>query len=268
MIEILKRFAWATRALGALGLVLFGVVVARATEPTPVPRVIHYEGYLEKDGTPVNGKVDITLRLDDGDADGGNASDPPFDFVAGQVAVTGGKFSVDIDVSSSDASFVFTKPNQVYLTATVNGVPLTGRQRIYPVPYAVRAAEAGDFTISGTATAKDMSVTGGLAVTGPFSLDKGLCFIKSRSAGSCPAGFVEQTLSTGPYIVGGVTDEEVKSLGVGVRGGGCSNWSRDVTGLNAMVDVGCTPGAIISLPHGATIYNADFGSLTFTFCCR
>lgn len=163
------------RLILALTLLLTSLGVARAQadgDPATqsVPRLIPYEGYLELNGAPYNGNVEMVFTLYDAaeaelwteEYSEGSGSAP--------VAVYASRFSVllgqhvDIEGTILDA-------DALYLGIAVRSIgdasytPLSGRSLITPAPFSLWSSSAADFTVAGDAT-----VNGGLIVDADDSL--------------------------------------------------------------------------------------------------
>lgn len=163
--------AYLSRAL-LLGVMLLSARSAAAD------RVIPYRGTIERDGRPFTGSVSVRFTLFAGTSGGA----PLFERER-TVAVTGGVFATEIDAV---AESVFESP-ELWLEVAVDGVPLTGRQRIQSSPFAVRAQPGIPFradslvvgrsggtqaavTVDG---ANRLAVSRGLAASGDLALTGG-----------------------------------------------------------------------------------------------
>lgn len=89
-----------------------------------VPRLIPYEGFLELDGSPLEGTRSISFELFDTIVGGESL----WAEVHEEVAVADGHFSVVLGQSASFRLTVINSP-ALYLQIAVDGAPLTGRQR-------------------------------------------------------------------------------------------------------------------------------------------
>ena len=109
---------------------LSGVAIA-----APVtPRLIPYRGYLEKDGAPVTGTVDMQFSLWI-DPTSTNTSLRVWSENQYGVSVVQGNFNVALGSMTTITLAMLQKP-QLYLEITVAGSTLQGRQQILTVPYA------------------------------------------------------------------------------------------------------------------------------------
>ena len=155
----------------ALSVTFGGTPPAHAGDNNPrtesVPRALPYEGVLAVDGVPLNGELQVTFRL-------WGASEP----VAGEVALyeetqdvpfVNGRFSVLLGQAQQGLANAIFDADALYVGITVGGTTLRGRQRIVPVPYALWAAKAADFTVEG-----NLSVAGEVSVAGPLVANGGV----------------------------------------------------------------------------------------------
>ena len=141
-------------ACGALAMMVVGGLVVWAqvsstTEAEKIPRTIHYEGYLELNGRAVDweeGTKVMILTLTNNPSEVGAT----FYRTSLKPKVEAGYFAVDIEIppttTEHDYDWVFNQANSIYLSITVDNVPLAGVQKIMPVPFAVRAAQADTAT--------------------------------------------------------------------------------------------------------------------------
>jgi hypothetical protein len=150
----------------ALSCTLGAGLPAHAGDNNPrtssVPRALPYEGVLAVDGVPLNGTLAVTFRLWGADAP-----------VAGEVALfeetlqvpfVNGRFSVLLGQAQQGLANAIFDADALYVGITVGGTTLRGRQRIVPVPYALWAAKAADFTVE-----NNLSVAGEVSVAGPLN---------------------------------------------------------------------------------------------------
>jgi hypothetical protein len=119
------------------------LVSAEPGEVAPSERMIPYSGYLEQDGAPFSGLVDIQFVLFD---DGTN---PTFTLHSERhvdVAVSAGRFSVLLGsvVPIPPETFIY---REVWLQVYVDDNQLGGSQRLQPMLHAVRASKAYDFDV-------------------------------------------------------------------------------------------------------------------------
>lgn len=155
-----------TGALGVVGLV--HIATASGSGPDSGNRGIPYRGYLELNGSPVDGYVDMRVCVDtEGDCFADESGDR---WVAlyPNVPVYAGGFEVEIGpdgtTESSDVlpSWVFNS-SEVYVQVEINGEALAGAQRIQPVPASYWTAEATDLDVSGQLRVEGASTFGGSA---------------------------------------------------------------------------------------------------------
>lgn len=168
-----RRWPW-TRVtsivLGLAGLLAVGQTVF-AADPAP-PSFVPYRGTIEQDGAPLHqpSGVPMVFTLYDSQAGMTTVGSP----YSATVPVVDGVFSVQIPLGATTL-----RKNEVWLAMTVNGNPLTGRQRLLAVPYAARATEALMATANGVPAGALMMFTTG-----------------------CPEGWSEYTPAYGRYLVG------------------------------------------------------------------
>ncbi|NOZ02684.1 MAG: hypothetical protein GXP54_12460 [Deltaproteobacteria bacterium] len=143
-------------------------------ETDQVPRLVPYQGTLEKDGKPVTGAVDLVFDLYDGPA-----TDTPVWTETLNVAVYAGRFSAVLGSSSgtsaTDLAKVLTDADDVYLGVSVKTdpdtvVPLSNRQRFLPVPYALWTTAATDFKVGRDVhVGRNLDVSGEIVLNGPIT---------------------------------------------------------------------------------------------------
>ena len=137
-----------------------------------VPLVIPFQGSFERDGTRVSESLAMGFALFE-QSTGGQAL---WTSSARTVAVDDGHFAVTLGDGNDttpipDATF---SENALYIEVTVQGTPLTPRQRIAPSPHAITAARAmGRFTVPLDLTAGEVRSSGALLVDGDTTLGDG-----------------------------------------------------------------------------------------------
>ena len=140
-----------------LSLAIGFTSMAENTELDSGPRAIPYNGILEFNGQALNGQADLQFTLTD--VPGGEGANCYFEEEHDNVTAYSGRFSVNIgQVTGSLPDCVFDS-DEMYIEvgvrdATSDGeyVPLSGSQRIHPVPFAYWAAEGNAFRIDGGMT--------------------------------------------------------------------------------------------------------------------
>ena len=149
---MLKAFA-----AGAIVALLAGEMLVWADgDPATdqVPRLIPYHGTLERDGIPVAGEVTMKFRLYDSDS-----GDMVWEETQ-QVHVYNGRFAVMLGLNN-DLSGVISAADDLELEVTLvddgTEVPLSGRQKLLPVPYSFLSKAAADFHVSGNLTAQNIT---------------------------------------------------------------------------------------------------------------
>lgn len=144
-------------SLLALALVVAtGVSLVWAAGPGAPLRAIPFSGHLEHDGEPVNdAAVSMEFTLFD-DA----VSETPFWTEEQTVPVYAGTFAVLLGEATALPDEVFDRA-ELFVTVSVAGVALLGRQRIVPSLQSVAAAQARNLDV-----ALDLSVGGNVSVGG------------------------------------------------------------------------------------------------------
>jgi hypothetical protein len=156
----------------ALGVVLTATVAvfARGTGPDSGNRLIPYSGHLERDGIAVSAaRVPMKFVLE-----GGSQT---WSYGPVEVNVYSGVFSVLIGETLPVPAWVFSEPS-VTIAVEVEGMPLAGKQRIVPLPYAYWAAESDRFTVANSVH------------LGNVGNQQGVQIYWNRSAGGNEANFV------------------------------------------------------------------------------
>lgn len=97
--------------------------------------VFTYQGQLKENGLPVNGRVDLILRLFDLPTSGNQVG---LTVAQAKTLVSNGLFSLPLDFGPD----VFTGLD-LWLDIRINGTPLSPRQRITAAPYAIFALNGG-----------------------------------------------------------------------------------------------------------------------------
>lgn len=122
-----------------------------------VPKLIPYNGTLERDGLPYNGQTTMIFHLYYSNP----GRTPSYDEVwteTQNVTVYGGRFSVMLGSASSQSqselSTVVTSAEDIYLGITLKvgeeEIPLSDKQRFLPLPFSLWATAATNFTLNGT----------------------------------------------------------------------------------------------------------------------
>lgn len=110
-----------------------------------VPTSIPYTGTLQVSGNNGNSPVDIQVRMFDS-LNGNTQVWPAGNAVAAFPAtpLRAGRFSINLGSANQplDASVLGVEGRNVYLQITVNGTPLSPRQELLAVPYAIDAGAA------------------------------------------------------------------------------------------------------------------------------
>jgi hypothetical protein len=124
--------------------VLILLLATPATAHPEEQRAFAYEGYLERDGAPIHGTVqlDVVLALDEAGVPALTETHFP--------EVDQGRFAVIVGVEPLAGSLY--EGAALYIGFAVDGEVLEGRQRIMPVPFATRAGMRPDATIANQLT--------------------------------------------------------------------------------------------------------------------
>jgi hypothetical protein len=191
---------------GSTGLVLSGplawlLLCTPSIHAAPENASFVYKGQLSNGPGVAQGTFSMAFQLY-GSPSGTDAVGAPFVFAA--VPVTAGEFSVVIG-PLTDAQLA---QDPLFLGVTVNGVTLRQRQRIYPVPFAMRGKGDSAFQTSVPMTVNGkLTSTGGLEVAGS---DLQLGTADGRSVGPAP---LQRAL------VHGTSDELIINFGRDFGGG-------------------------------------------------
>jgi hypothetical protein len=177
-----------------------------------------YQGRLTDAGSPANGAYDLRFILYDAETGGAQVGST---VEKGDVAVTNGLFSTDLDFGASafngDARWIelAIRPGASTGTYTV----LSPRQAVTPAPYALYAKATGGFQVP-------LSVTG--TSTGAPATSTGLLTVSQAGTGIALSGQRTTTdAAQYPAVIGtnagggaGVQGESTFATGVGVQGFG------------------------------------------------
>jgi len=141
---------------------------AGAIVPPNVPDTVAYSGYLDLDGGPFDGMLDVSLHAY------ANAADDVavYTWDLTDVSFSAGRFSVVLPLDdpsgepNAAGALVRTDPS-VYIGVDLHygdaAVTLQGRQRLQAVPYAVSARHSTDFDVDG-----DLHVAGDVTFDQPL----------------------------------------------------------------------------------------------------
>lgn len=167
---------WGQRAVGLVLLTCAAGLVVAYAQPTGnfgvPPRLIPYEGHLDKDGAPVTTPegmgLDMVFYLVD--APSKTRAAALWFEEHRNVPVVAGRFSVALGRSSVLPDELLRRP-ELYLGVVVAGAELGGRQRILSAPGAITAGQTGDLTVHGAlAVAGPASIAGRTNITGPTTI--------------------------------------------------------------------------------------------------
>lgn len=155
-----------------VGISVLVAVVAIADPEDPVPRTIPYEGYIEEDGAAITETdVEFVFRIYD-QASGGEpiwTSDATVNGEIGEpiepilLDVTAGRFAVELGRVGAPLTERVFSSSAIYVGFSIDGVELTGRQRLVNPWLAVNGAA---WVNDGTLTVADLNVTGDASVDG------------------------------------------------------------------------------------------------------
>ena len=162
MSETLKLFA--TGFVGAVTALVLLLGVRAMADGNPatdgVPRVIHYSGTLEHDGSAVNASATMQFRVFDGNTEVWTETQ--------SVQVFAGRFSVLLGsttpASAQALATAIGNADDLYLGITLKSpdgdVVLTNRQRFTPAPFSLWTTAAANFKVAGEVTQR-LTVNGG-----------------------------------------------------------------------------------------------------------
>ena len=150
MIDHPKTLAIAIGSSVATALLVTALTAYADGNPSTdqVPKLIPYQGTLEKDGTGVTGQVPMTFSLFDGSAATTAAwtEKQTVNVFAGRFLAMLGATSA---TSATNLAKTLTNADDVYLAVTLNtgsgDVPLSNRQRFLPTPYSLWTTASTNF---------------------------------------------------------------------------------------------------------------------------
>ncbi len=186
-------------ALGAIGAIASAATAAKADSH------VVYQGYLEYDGQPYTGMVDVAATFFTNDV-GNNEileNGVTTSIVTNGVDVEDGVFSVLLPLADAvlDSSSVFL---EIELGTSRGTKQFTPRQRIYPTAFALGGAGDGGFSISG-----NLEVAGSASVIGDVVIDETITARRFAASSSDLA----DTLNT--TTLGATETEEILQCPVG-----------------------------------------------------
>ncbi|MBI5493523.1 MAG: hypothetical protein HY904_00765 [Deltaproteobacteria bacterium] len=239
-------------ASGLAGLV-FGVA-AYARTPTSDAAVrsatLPYQGFLERDGAPVNTPTALAFELYDSPSGGTLVWGPE---VHSAVPVSAGSFSVNLG-ELGDMQDVALAGSR-WLQVTVDGQPLGGRQLLGSAPYARRGAPGQDFRVDGDATVAGNVNTSAAAIANKWRLaDTGDTWLRLYDAtgagyyGGVAANdlYANASVNTGDLVARGDISASANSHGA------CVDVPVSVPGVNfsdnldGHVFTGCANGQYVA----------------------
>lgn len=178
--------------------VLFTFALARSVVAGDGGDAFTFQGQLEQSGAPATGPLDLVFRLYDFPALG-TQQGPAIPFTNYTSFDSSGRFSVDLAFGPT----AFPGAAR-WLEIEVEGVKLTPRQRINPVPYATRSlevAQVNNAALTGTYSNALTMSNGSNQFGGTFAgthTGNGLG-LTSISAGSLTNGFIPNGVLNGTY---------------------------------------------------------------------
>lgn len=205
-----------------------------------LPRVIPYEGTLALDGVPVDGPIDLRVRLYDGPDEGASqvfveehsaALGRAVDVASGRFYLALGRYA-DLAAPILDAEALWLAL-EVKAPGSSTWIALSGRQRIVPQAWSLWAASSTDMRVAGALTAAsaelgvvryegtgsatfadDVIVEGDATVAGavisPYVPPPGTIWMFDLAA--CPAGWSPLVAAQGRMIIGAVAPPDVAFL--------------------------------------------------------
>ena len=196
-----------------LGAVLVWAVQARAideTGPLAGPYVIPYHGALELDGIPVTGQVSFRFTLFDQQSGGAQVwtDDMTIDVYGGQFSALLGSGTNAMPATAFSEEALWLQIELEDASMAGSFITLANRQRITPVPHSYVASEApDDFEVT-----NDLSVGGGLDVTGSSALRSGATIIGAENNGSSAAISIQTTGGSQVMLLDGNEIDGVSGL--------------------------------------------------------
>jgi hypothetical protein len=143
------------------------------------PGVMSYQGYLtDKNGTPINGKRDMTFRLYAQSSGGTALWKEAHTGAKNAVPVTNGLFNVLLGSLNSIESTVWDSPD-LYLEVQVGNETMTPREQVGRVPYAMAASHA--LTADSATTTTQLSAPDGDPAAAVYVDDNGRVGIGTTS---------------------------------------------------------------------------------------
>lgn len=195
-----------------------------------LPRLIPYSGRVEFNGEPYSGELTVQFGV----YRGAGSATPVFDEVITFTAFSG---AFQVAFGQTNANFVNTvdDADDIYVGMTITAIggvaletpiAMAGRQRLLPVPYALWAPEAADFTVNRDLTvARNVDVTGTTTFrstttsTGLATLNGGLVVNGATTLNGASTQTGNATI-TGTATVNGALAARTVSIGAGQTSGG------------------------------------------------
>lgn len=251
--EPVMRKSHASIALVAF-LIMLGYVVA----PADVPLMISFQGSLaDENGDPVNGTVDLTLRI----YDDPNSGSQLWSESQQNVEVADGLFNVILGTNTPIGDDVFMNPDR-WLGVEVDGGPeLEPRTRLTSVPYAHRVSTVDRAT--GGAILGDVEIFNGLTVDANITAFGTATFGFGHTiagANSFVSGQNHTVLGLNATISGG--DQNTAGANNSSIGGGVANSASGISSTIAGGFNNSTEGNFSTIGGGAANFIGEANSTT------
>ncbi|MGE0479480.1 MAG: hypothetical protein AB7Q17_03305 [Phycisphaerae bacterium] len=218
------------------------LVAVCATAPallaqTPAGTAFTYQGQLKQNGQPFNGNAAFEFRLYG--SEGGTDQIGSTVSIPGQ-SVLNGLFTSLLDFGAGP----FTTAQARWVQVTVNGTPLTPRQRLTPAPFSnatrgIIVDADGDVAIGTDITPARLTVSGHSPIGG---LDERLLDLRGVDAGGTPYGLYANLTTGGPFrdmlLTTGDASGQSASLSLGAGDGRMMTINPVGVGINTMDPVG------------------------------
>jgi len=196
-----------------------------------------YQGQLTQAGVPINGTADLVFKLFDSATGGTQAGQT---ITANGVNLTDGRFTIELDFTNGGVLPGVFDGNNRWLDITVNGTPLTPREKITAAPHAIFASQ--------------LAMPCGQTTTAPLAFEL-------ASTADVPQVRVIHAVTTSTQIGANAIMGEAlgggNSASVGVQGRSVSGNGYGVIGANSSPTGNCTG------VYGVSESNAGSGVLGF-----
>jgi hypothetical protein len=152
MVKIMMKRTLLVTSAALLVVLGSGSIWLFAAPPPAQPFVIPYRGYIEQSGMPFNGTASLVFTYYPDALSMTTIGQPE----THSAIVSGGRFSVLLGSDGATLPPNLFDQGNVFVGVSVNNTPLTGRQQLLPVPFAIRSngayQSATDFVVNGTLT--------------------------------------------------------------------------------------------------------------------